>query len=225
MILSSPRSGTHMLRSSLDSHPNAVCLTEMFNPDYTGSLYPLTEQSSEHEILNRYIFHDYSPEVLAVGFCLHRLDARFGNWPDLWNILASMEDLSIISLRRENLLRRFWSFELRSVKDPELRNQPFVPRLLNKDRLIADFERQTNIVETFDNRFSAHPLLTVSYEELCNSYEQTMRRVQQFVGLPLVNLKPGTGRRPTPRVSEKVSNYEELKREFAGTRWERFFDD
>jgi hypothetical protein len=33
LILSSPRSGTHMLRTSFDGHPSIVAHTELFNPD------------------------------------------------------------------------------------------------------------------------------------------------------------------------------------------------
>jgi hypothetical protein len=222
MILTSPRSGTHMLRTSIDSHPNSVCLTEMFNPDYTEKVYPFSESTPEREILNRYIFCEYPQEVKAVGFCLHRLDARFGNWPELWSTLEAMDDLWIISLRRENLLRRFWSFEL-AIE--ELRGHPPEPRPFNKTRLLADFERQTRKIGEFDERFSLHPLLAVTYEELCRDYELTMKRVQLFLGLPLVTLQPGTRRRITPRVCDNVTNYEELKRDFIGTPWEAFFDE
>lgn len=223
MILSSPRSGTHMLKSSIDNHPNAVCLTEMFNPDYTEKIYPFTEYTPEQEILDGYIFCEYPPEVQAVGFCLHRVGARFGNWPDLWEMLVNMEDLYIISLRRENLLRRYWSFQLRTIQD--LRNQSPEPRALDKDRLIADFERQTSRIAEFDEKFKDHPLITVTYEQLCNDYGPTLNRVQEFLGLDVIELQPGTNRRATPKISEKVTNYDELKREFEGTPWAHFFDD
>ena len=125
MILSSPRSGTHMLRTSLDAHENVVCMTEMFNPDYTLDKYEFTEDTPEREILDQFIFQDYDHEILAVGFCLHRLAAKFGNWPDLWSILEEDTDLYVISLSRENLLRRYWSFQIRNHQD--LVNDPPAP--------------------------------------------------------------------------------------------------
>lgn len=212
-----------MLKSSIDGHPNAVCLTEMFNPDYTEKLYPFTEYTPEREILDQFIYCDYEPQIKAVGFCLHRVGARFGNWPDLWEILQDMKDLYIISLRRENLLRRYWSFQIRTIQD--LKNQSPEPRPFDKDRLIADFERQTKKIAEFDERFSDHPLITVTYEELCNNYQPTMSRVQEFLGLDHVELQPGTNQRLTPKISEKVTNYEELKRDFADTPWAHFFDE
>jgi len=223
MILTSPRSGTHMLRTTLDRHPNAVCLTEMFNPDYTGKAYPFTEFTPEREILDRYIFCKYPWRVRAVGFCLHRLDARFGKWPDLWKILEDMDDLAIISLRRVNLLRRFWSFEIRNIQD--LANHPPEPRSYDRDRLVADFERQTAKIKEFDERFARHPLLPVTYEELWDNFPPAIQRIQRFLGLPVVALNPGTARRLPQRLSEKVINYEQLKQELAGTPWGAFFDE
>jgi LPS sulfotransferase NodH len=222
MILTSPRCGTHMLRTSIDTHPNAVCLTEMFNPDYTEKLYPFTESTPARAILDRYIFCDYPAEVNAVGFCLHRLDARFGNWPDLWKILEEMDDLAIISLRRENLLRRFCSFELAIQA---LRGHPSESRSFEKVYLQADFERHASKIKELDQRFRRHPLITVTYEELSDNYGPTMERVQEFLGLQLVALRPATRRQKAVRMSEKVANYEQLKADFAGTPWAAFFDD
>lgn len=212
-----------MLKSSIDNHPNAVCLTEMFNPDYTEKLYPFTEYTPEQQILDEYIFHEYPSSVQAVGFCLHRVGARFGNWPDLWSILEKMDDLYIISLRRENLLRRYWSFQIRTIQD--LKNQSPEPREFDKERLIADFERQTSKIREFDERFAHHPLLKITYEQMCNDYGPTMKQVQEFLGLPHVDLQPGTNRRLTPKLTEKVTNYEQLKKEFADTQWASFFDE
>ena len=225
MILSSPRSGTHMLRTSVDQHPNAVCLTEMFNPDYTLKIpeYTFTEDTPAEEILRDFIFNDRPAEIQAVGFCLHRVGARFGNWPTLWETLADMKDLAILSLRRGNLLRRYWSYQIMKIQD--LKNNPPPPRDFDKEKLIVDFERQEAKIAEFDEKFAGHALLPVTYEELCDAYAPTMRGVQEFLELPLVELQPGTPKRATPGLREAVSNYEQLQADFAGTRWAGFFDE
>src|ERR1700761_6862103 len=153
IILSSPRSGTHMLRTSLDAHPNIVCLTEMFNPDYTLGQYSFTENTPEQEILERYIFSPQKWKTRAVGFCIHRTDARFGEWPHLWDSLAAMPDLLVVSLRRKNLLRRYLSFQLRPTPGS---TRPSGPVSIDRAQLLADFEHQTAKTEEFDRRFGDH---------------------------------------------------------------------
>ena len=222
MVLSSPRSGTHMLRASLDGHPRAVCLDEMFNPDYTRDL-PFTADTPEEEILDQFVFGEYGSEIQAVGFCIHRLGARFGNWPRLWEILEGQSDLPVISLSRENLLRRYLSFQLRNHRN--LVTRPPSPMEFDPEKLVIDFQRQRAKVEEFDRRFASHPVIHVAYERLCADHQGSMQSIQQFLGLPYVPLKIRTKRRMTPRLSSFVTNYRELKQHFSGSEWESFFDD
>ena len=57
LLLSSPRSGTHMLKTSLESHPNIVCLTEMFNPDYIKRKYSYDDNMPAQKVLNKFIYY------------------------------------------------------------------------------------------------------------------------------------------------------------------------
>ena len=223
MVLSSPRSGTHMLRTSLDGHPNVVCLTEMFNPDYTTDNYAYDENTAEETILQQFVFRSYQPEVEAVGFCIHRVGARFGNWRRLWSLLEGLSDLYVISLRRENLLRRYLSFQLRTHQD--IRTNPPSPMEFDRHKLTVDFQRQSGKIHEFDDRFRRHPVWQVSYEQLSNDYLKTTRSIQEFLEVPHYPLKPGTSKRATPPLSEAIENYADLKRYFTGTEWEKFFDD
>lgn len=219
-----------MLRTSLDAHPEIVCLTEMFNPDYTMGVYPFGEDTPEEEIMRGHIFRDdHGAEVRAVGFCIHRLQARFGNWPRLWSILQEDDELHVISLRRENLLRRFWSYQIRPRKGQEiykdLANNPPPPMELDPEELRADFRRHSAAIADFEARFSGHPLLAISYEDLCQRYEVTIASVQRFLSVTVRPLSPRTTRRHPLPLSRWVINYEALKAQFASTEWAHFFDD
>jgi hypothetical protein len=224
MILSSPRSGTHMLRTSLHAHRNIVCLSEMFNPDYTSGNYAFTEDTPEQEILDRYIFPPQKWRIQAVGFCLHRTHARLGNWPHLWETLAAMPDLLIISLHRRNLLRRYLSFQLRPRRGGEPRG-PSAPLVLDRNQLVTDFEHQAAKMAEFDRHFHDHPLFTLAYEDLCTNYEPTMRGLQSFLKVPYRALKPATPKLTSQSLPEAIQNYGQLKQEFADTEWAGFFDD
>jgi LPS sulfotransferase NodH len=223
LLLTSPRSGTHMLKSSLEAHPNIICLTEMFNPDYIQGKYPYDDRLPAKQVLDKFIYCDYKPEIKAVGFCLHRSGARFGNWPRLWNILKEMPDLYVISLYRENLLRRYMSVQLQQITN--LKTAKIEPRDFDLEILIQEFQKQISKREEFNHRFSEHPIIQVSYESLCNDYQTTINKVQEFLGVPITELKPGTGKRQNPPMSQYIKNYQELKERLTGTEWETFFDD
>jgi Tfp pilus assembly protein PilO len=93
------------------------------------------------------------------------------------------------------------------------------------DKLREDFERQERKIDEFTRRFAAHPSVVVSYEDLCSDYAATLERVQRFLGLEAVELRPGTNRRATPRLRAAIANYDDLKTRFAGTRWAWYFDE
>lgn len=121
VIVSYPRSGTHLLRTSLESHSAVLCQAEPFNSDDPRLPYPLA--TSTAEILARWVYRDDVPAaVRAVGFVLqayhpHALAAFPGiranpAWADVWAQLAAMEDLKVLHLRRENLLARHLSHRM-----------------------------------------------------------------------------------------------------------------
>ena len=223
LLLTCPRSGTHMLKSSLEANAHIVCLTEMFNPDYIQGKYDYDDKFPAKKVLNNYIYCDRSSEIKAVGFCHHRIGAKFGNWPKLLNILRDMEDIYIISLSRQNLLRRYLSVQLQQIKD--LDNVELQPITFDYDRLLQDFERQRKVIAQFNHRFRNHPILQVTYENLCTDYEQVTTKIQEFLGVPIAPVQPGTGRRNTPSLANFVTNYDQLKAKFSGTEWSDFFDD
>lgn len=220
MILSFPRSGTHMLRTSLDGHPQVVAHSEMFNPDWTEDA-PFDENTPAPVILRNHVFCEYPMEIAAVGFTIHRADAGFGNWPRLWGLLEADRQLRVISLRRENLLRQHVSFRI-MVEPEELALRP---RVFAPETLRHQFERHERIWENFNRRFHDHPLLQVSYEQLCDNYENTVRRVQAFLDVPERCLSPGTIRDRPRDLCKAIANYDELADAFASTRWAEFFNE
>ncbi|MDJ0647723.1 MAG: sulfotransferase [Xenococcaceae cyanobacterium MO_188.B19] len=218
IILSSPRSGTHMLKSSLDLHPNVMCHDEVFNPDYG---YAFLKNMPEDEILQHFIFREYKPSIKAVGFCLHRSDAGFrGNWQRLWKMLQENSDLYVLSLFRSNLLRRYLSFKVMTgSKSKQIAIE------LDKEELLEDFQKQRNKVEEFNQEFAQNRILQVSYEELCQNYSKTMQGIQEFLEIPYVDLKPKTKKLENRSLKESIKNYETLKQDFVGTEWESFFEN
>lgn len=117
VIISYLRSGTHLLRTALESHPAIVCQTEVFNSDSSNLPYPLNTNTKT--ILDDWVYKSFASSIQQVGFVLQAyhpfaLQAFPGirenlAWSNIWPILSNMQGLKVIHLRRENLLRRHLS--------------------------------------------------------------------------------------------------------------------
>lgn len=220
LILSSPRSGTHMLRTALNNHSEIVCHSEMFNPDFIISEdHDLSD--SDDEILTQHIFKQYSASVRAVGFILHRSRARFGDWPELWNKLENDRDLKIIFLERKNLLRRHLSHEVMRAK---LNNrsmiQSFDPNVLERE-----FDELSYETEQYIEKFASHSIIRISYEDLCDQFSDTLGKVQTFLGLETQQIETLTEKNTFQPLAQAIKNYDDLKGHFASTHWADFFRD
>ncbi len=236
IILSSPRSGTHMLKTSLDMHPNVICSDEMFNPDYYKERYSYTGETPASDILKKYIFSPQNSSTKAVGFCIQRTDAGFGGWSNLWNLLQNIQDLYVISLTRDNGLRRYLSFKVmqqrilqrKSVQNYKNRKQDkflFSPLEIPPEELLKDFKKQKKKIAEFEQRFSHQPTLKISYEQLCDNYSESVETVQKFLGVDTIPLQPQTTKIESRLLSDSIKNYGELKESFENTEWQHFFEE
>jgi Sulfotransferase family len=223
VIISSPRSGTHMLRTSLSAHPTVVCLAEMFNPDLADK-EPYDASTSERTILDEHVFRKYPPQIEAVGFAIHRSGAPIGSWNGVWRLLEADAELRVILLHRYDLLRRYLSHCIMRERNRSGRREfEPEPRRYAPEALQAEFERYENELASFRRDFAKHAMLQISYEELCDRYEETLTRIQTFLGVTSRTLAPGTQRnemRPPDRI---IENFTELAAAFAKTRWAYFF--
>jgi len=117
VIISHLRSGTHLLRTMLESHPALVCQSEPFNSDDPELPYPLS--LSSREILDGWVYREFDASIAAAGFVLQiyhpwGLKAFPGIrenplWGDIWPMLEAMPELRVIHLSRDNGLRRHLS--------------------------------------------------------------------------------------------------------------------
>lgn len=220
ILLSSPRSGTHMLRTALRNHPNIAARTELFNPDFLKDK-AYDRHTPEKTILNDYVFRSYPRDIKCVGFIIHRSGTPWGDWPDLWEMLQADKSIYVISLRRRNLLRRYLSYQTMRT----FRGSPPKPLTFDPVILEQDFEHQAQEIEQFDRNFAGHPLLKIYYEDLCVDYHPNLRKVQKFLRVQPQKIWTDMEGKPIRKLSEAIANYSELNDYFADTKWADFFKD
>lgn len=255
VIISHLRSGTHLLRTALESHPTIMCQTEVFNSDNPNLPYSL--ETPTQTILDEWVYKDIDATISHVGFVLHAYHphalAVFAGiranprWADIWEILAAIPELKIIHLQRNNLLRRHLSHQqaresgqwhnwnAQQLDHISLLEQPPEkhidqyqaprPLMLDAERLQQDFLEVEYWHRRVTEHFKQHRYLKIAYEDLQQDYSASCSKILQFLDLAPVPLSCGVHKLEKRSLSESIGNYLELKQYFAGSPWERFFED
>ena len=230
VIISAGRSGSEFLVSLLDSHPDVMCLSEVFQ--------------EKDDNFKSYVERGYSPlDILRItyeicqnktrGFKLLYYQARgtrdpmFGD-ADVWHSLIEQEDIRVIHLVRDNGLARLISLKISETTDiwhyyTERDDNPIHVKL-SLDECLQNWSGCELKENKVDEDFSRHPIIKVHYNELATDPESTTNEVQRFLGVKEHRLK-NTLRKRHRHPFDYLENFNELKRHFEGTRWECFFTD
>jgi hypothetical protein len=222
VIASLPRSGTHMLSSLLDGHPQIRTEAEVFNP-YSDNNRRHHGRSAEWVLRNR-AWYDGPQLIRGVPIHLNHDDP----WK-VWQYLHGLAEVRHLCMRRRNVLEQFVSHEQAMVHGRwqvwQDQRRPEVVTLVVDPRRLERFAAQMEACwDRFDREFSAQERMPVWYEDLCTHTEAVSTDVQQFLGASLVRgLRPATIKVGRP-LTEVVSNYDQLQRYFRGSKYESLFD-
>lgn len=252
VIISHLRSGTHLLRSLLESHPQLVCQSEVFNSD--DPALPFSLDMPSRDILDQWVYRDFASSISCAGFVLQvyhpwGLRAFPGirenpGWGDIWALLEAMPDLHVIHLQRENLLRRHLSHLLarktgnwhnwvpeKAAAITHLHPLPVAVEniagrpavTLDAERLQIDFEEVEALHQEVATRFAGGRYMTLTYEQLSGESDTQSARLLDFLELPPARLEAAVSRLDSRPLCESIRNFEALREEFADTRWSAFF--
>lgn len=253
VIISHLRSGTHLLRTLLESHPALVCQSEVFNSDDPNLPYPLSTPTQE--ILDAWVYRAFDQQVQAAGFVLqiyhpYGLVAFPGirpnpGWGNIWSILQAMPDLRVIHLIRENGLRRHlshvlarktgqwhqWDSErlelVTHLHEPAYEAKPAGPRpavTLDFKRLEDDFREVEQLHAAVAERFAGPRYTQLSYEQLCKAPESVAADLLKFLDLEPYELTPAVSKLESRSLTRSISNFAELRSAFQETPWARYFE-
>jgi len=222
IVLTRSRTGSNMLLSFLNSHPNIYSEGEVFNR--------LNGRACK-DVLSR-VFADQPGHIKAKGFKIfyyHPLDDDSGQ---IWAELKALQNLHVIHLKRRNIFRTVISRKIAGYHDVWVarsadghdRGQSKAVSFTKKE--LGRWFKQTREWEAWgEQQFSSHPLLSIEYEDLVHPPEDTFRKVTDFLGVQYAPPKTTLKRQNPEKLSELVTNYSELKDAFAGTEWQEFFEE
>lgn len=220
IVLSHARTGSNMLIDMLNSHPHIYAEREIFR-ELNGR--------ETTQILDK-IYGPYTPNICCVGFKIFYYHPMDDVSKVIWDILAKMDNLYIIHLKRENIIRILVSLKIAELTDIWRLHEKREAISINKkkirfdiDDLNSKFTEISNYEEGFTKKFEQHPMISVTYENLVTQPQAEFVKILNL--LKLDNYKPKTRsvRQNPEKLSELIENYSELEAYFKETRWSNFF--
>lgn len=220
VIMADLRSGSTLLSSSLNRHPQIRCYGELFHPDtLPDNQIPGQDRHalSAGEIMQQ-VFRLNEEKAIGFKAMIFLPMPSQSHWKDAWNVLKSRQDLHVIHLLRLDQLAAYTSALIAQKTgvfhphhgDPLYRpeNRPSVH--IDPERYIqwrTDRERLFYMRSRF---MRGKPSFTMTYEKLTESWETTIRDVQRFLTVDPIALKPEKQKQETRPLSEAILNYEQL---------------
>jgi len=241
VVLTTNRSGSSHLCSLISQHPEIICYSELLKkqkkPPCQGVRYQDGASSAEFA---KFVFEhpSHSSQIKAVGFklfdfhCLPNDEAN--SQPNVWSYLNSLEQLKIVRLVRKNPLRRYLSlrvakrtkqWRIKKLNDKKL-SEPFE---IDKNHFIEWYKKSLIYSENADERTKNCDKLVITYSDLFINRNTTMAHVFEFLKLPsdptVSSLSDKFLIQRKRTLLEQISNYQKLRKDLQGTKFEKFFDD
>lgn len=223
IVLTQGRSGSNLLLSMLNSHPNIYTKNEIFQR--------LNGRSAESVLAK--IYRTHPKQVQAVGFKIfyrHPFDEAS---TQVWDLLTAIEELHVIHLKRRNLLRLAVSKKIAHQTDSWVNRNGTGATIASHekqvhftvDELITEFTETDELQRRFGQLFDQKPMISCYYEDLVANPNAGMAQMTNFLALAPCAPKVSVKRQNPESLSSLLMNYHELKAAFAGTAWISFFEE
>ena len=221
IVLTRSRTGSNFLISLLNSHPAIEAKGELLARRKKRSFERLIEigLSSDDE------------QVKAAGFKIfyyHPVDA---DGTEIWNTLINIPDLHVIHLKRRNILRTLVSRKLADLNNVWQQTAADIsPKSRTKcvsfevEELESGFRRTKGWEEKGGLDFKSQSIIEVYYEDLVRDTKVICGGVYDFLGVSAWDPTSSLVRQNPEKLADLISNFDELKEKFSGTRWAGFFD-
>ncbi len=220
VVVARARTGSNLLRSLLNSHPQIDTKAEVFR-----KLSGATPASRLAEVYRR-----KPRRIVAVGFTIFYYQPLDGEGSGVWDLLGALDDLYVVHLRRRNVLRTLTSRKVAGLTNV-WRERSDSSAVIEKptvrfsaQELEDAFEQNEIWADSCTARFGTHPLLEIAYEDLLSD-ASALERVCRFLGAPPRAMSTTLRRQNPEDLAALITNFDELRAHFRGSRWAAFFDD
>lgn len=237
IVLSTQRSGSSFLCTSLDSHPRIRCHEEIFMTKNTNAITyrsyrtgsferKLRHAFGRNELIYTYLneFFRDKKEVDALGFKFMYGQNR--QYPQVrqW---CKERNVKVIHLIRENTLKIIVSRHVAKKRSVYMSTEPLQPASAKLDiwKLKAEIRKARKLVETNRNLFSACACMEVFYENFVNERGKESKRILNFLEADASEqLTTSLIKTSQDEIGPSVENYQEVCKVLSGSPYEQFLD-
>lgn len=240
IILGTARTGSTMLWSYLNSHPDILCLRGVYgstNKINFGKFYgelPEEYHSSELiklrnerpiEFLENYVWKEYSKPFKAVGLkYFYDHDRHLSNKEEVISYFKTNRAIKFLHLKRQNLLATMFSYKRALAQQQWTKANTDFRTSITVQECNDYYQQILDNQKLFDELFSDRTL-QVSYDNLLKATERTLQEVLDFIGVKPISLKTETNKNRETKLSDCITNYTELKTHFKSTDYAKYFNE
>ncbi len=241
IIICAPRTGSTMLRMMLNSHPKIVCYGEVITlgePNLGKKYQKFIGQTSQElaqiraenpvNFLYNYIWNREDCQSIGLKLKYRQLKEEF---QDVFQAILDDQEIKIIHLSRQNLLKRYVSNRLASsgrtstvvFDSQDSKPQPKVT--VDVEKLMQDIVSVEETEAKFREDFKQHQVFEVTYEDLVVSNHEIMTKLLNFLDVELMDLQPVTKKVNSDRLEDVIENYDLVKNQLSQTKYATFLDE
>ena len=220
VIVTRSRTGSNLLKSLLNSHPEIIA---------EGELFRRLEGRSCKEIWDN-TFSPKSKKIKYIGFKLFYYHPLDSDDKEVWEFIKSDRNIKIIHLTRENILRTVVSREIADKTNAWTNkgNKNITKNgkqiELDIDYCLSEFELTKNSEEKTKVDFADHDFIQLSYEDLSDDKQKVMNELFQFLSVDSVNVSSSYKKQNVEKLKDLVTNYDKVYEQLEKTKWANFLN-
>lgn len=239
VILGTARTGSTLLWSYLNSHPEILCLRGVYgstNKINFGKYYDalpaecfsqaLIDQRNKNPIsfLQDFVFKKYTKPYQAVGFkYFYDHDRHLKQKQALTTYFQNDKDIKFIHLKRENLLATLFSYKRALNQRLWTSAMPgFKTEISISD--CKNYFQQISEKQLYFDALLAERGMVLTYETFISRRRESLLKVQKFLGVTPCDLTTEMTQNKNAKLSDSIVNYEELKEYFTNTKYQKYFE-
>jgi hypothetical protein len=244
IILGWYRTGSNFLATSINSHPNVICYSELFFPKkifWSNGVYGKRSDSEElikirnkssELFIKEHVFRCYPKHIKAVGFKIFYPQFENPVYDNLVKDIKNINGLKIIHIKRRNYLNVLISQKIGAQTGKMLsvtkrdihRKQQINNMYISPQECHTYFTKLDTLISKYDEVFSSNDMQTIYYEDLVSNYSKDMNDIYRFLDVPICEAHSILKKQNYHHISDIISNYNELRDFFMRSKWESFFN-
>ena len=210
VILCEPRSGSTLLHTYLNFHPQIQSYGEILRETWE------VKKDAHADPLENSIRKPHAPKIKAVGLKLFYFYYEHALYAGAFQEILKNHDIKIIHLIRKDILKLYISLQRAEKTNVWSSTKAPVREAVEKITInIEDFRYfATTYVQrqkTFQNLFQNHPIHNITYEDLSSNPDDVLKGVQKFLGVSIKKLQSLLQKQNAENMEGLLINYEEAK--------------